>query len=182
MKDTKVTKKWSSTVEVEGLKPSRALKFHQAMGESLSHSITEQEIENEILKKTIRELEDALNPKPLFAKPLVMMVLEEFPKETARSSSKVTKDAKLLVGVRRYVAKNIDKKLSIMWESWKIVFEAGAIDGRIHALKEYLQEALLNDEHFYKNAVSTFMVRISIMDDIVRWKQDMPSKSGIKQI
>jgi hypothetical protein len=60
--------------------------------------------------------------------------------------------------------------------------EVGAIVGRIHALKEYLQEDLQNDEHFYKNVVSTFMVRISIMDDLVRWKQDLPSKSRLKQI
>jgi hypothetical protein len=38
-----------------------------------------------------------------------------------RSSSKVTKAAKLLIGVRRYVAENIDKRLDIMWEAWEIV-------------------------------------------------------------
>jgi hypothetical protein len=79
----------------------------------------------------------------------------------ARSSSKVTKYAKFLIGVRRYVAENIDKRLNIMWEAWEIVVEAGVITGRIQALKEYLQEDLWNDEHFYKNVVSTFMVRIS---------------------
>jgi hypothetical protein len=74
MKDKKVTEKWSSEVEVKGLKPSRVLKFHQAMGEALAHSIIKQEIENEILKKRVRELEDALSLKPLFAEPLAMIV------------------------------------------------------------------------------------------------------------
>jgi hypothetical protein len=136
------------------------------MGEALAHSIIEQEIENERLKKSVRELEDSLSLKPLFAEPLAMIVLEE----TTRSSSKVTKDAKSLVGVGRYVVENIDKRLSIMWEAREIVVEVGVIAERIHALNEYVQEDLHNDVHFYKNAVSTFVSRTSIMDDIVRQK------------
>jgi hypothetical protein len=58
--------KWSYEVEVKGLKPSGFLKFHRAMGEALAHSIMEQEIEKERLKKRMRELEYALSPKPLF--------------------------------------------------------------------------------------------------------------------
>jgi hypothetical protein len=38
MKDKKVTGKWSSEIEVKGLKPSGVLKFHQATGEALAHS------------------------------------------------------------------------------------------------------------------------------------------------
>jgi len=67
MKDKKVTDKRSSEVEFKGLKYSRVLKFHQAMGEALAHSITEHEIKNEKLKKRVKELEDALSLKPLFA-------------------------------------------------------------------------------------------------------------------
>jgi len=44
------------------------------MGESLAHSITEQEKENERLKKRVRELEEALTPKPLFLETLVVMI------------------------------------------------------------------------------------------------------------
>jgi hypothetical protein len=61
------------------LKPSGVLKFHQDMGEALAHSITKKEIENERLKKRVRELGRGPYPKPLFAKPLAMMVPEEFP-------------------------------------------------------------------------------------------------------
>jgi hypothetical protein len=43
-----------------------------------------------------------------------MMVPNEVPEEMEGSSSKVTKDAKLLVSFRRYVIENIDKRLSIM--------------------------------------------------------------------
>jgi hypothetical protein len=79
MKDKKVTRKWSSKIEVRVLKPSRVLNFHQAMGEALAHSIIEHEVENERLKKRVRELEVSLIPNPLFSHPLPMIVLEEFP-------------------------------------------------------------------------------------------------------
>jgi hypothetical protein len=74
LKDKRVTRKWSSEIEVKGLRPSRVLIFHQAMGEALAHSITEQELENTKLKKRIRELKVSLSPKPLFAEPLSMIV------------------------------------------------------------------------------------------------------------
>jgi len=77
---------------------------------------------------------------------------------------------------------NIDRRLDIIREAWEIVVEAGVIAERVQALKDHLQEDLWNDEHFYKNTVSMFVVRISIMDDLVRRKQELPSKSRLKQI
>jgi hypothetical protein len=94
------------------------------------------------------------------------------------STSKVTKATKQLVGVKRYVAKNIDNRINIMHEACEIVVEFGVIVGRIQTLKDYLQEDLRND----KNVVSTFVERISIMDDIVKQKLNLPSKSRLKQI
>jgi hypothetical protein len=55
-----------------------------------------------------------------------------------------------------------------MREAWEIVVEAGVIAERIQALKEYPQEDLWNGENFYKNAVSMFVARISIMYDMAR--------------
>jgi hypothetical protein len=104
MKDKNVTEKWSSEVEVKGLKPLGLLKLHQAMGESLAHSIIEYEIENERLKKRVSELEEALTLKPLFEKPLAMMLSKEFLEEMEGSTYKVTKAKKMLVGIMRYVS------------------------------------------------------------------------------
>jgi hypothetical protein len=84
------------------------------MGEALSHLIIEKEVENERLKKRVRELEVSLSPKPLFAEPLSMIVPKEVPKEMVGSNSKVTRATKLLMGIRRYVAENIDKRLDII--------------------------------------------------------------------
>jgi hypothetical protein len=116
---------------------------------SLSHSIREQEIDNERLKKRVREIEDALSTKPLFAEPLAKMVPEEATEEIVGSRSKVTKATKSLVGIRRYIVENIDKRLGIMREAWEIIIDTSVIDGRIHAHSEYIQEDLQNDEHLY---------------------------------
>jgi len=53
-------------------------------------------------------------------------------------------------------------------EALKIDIKAGVMTGRVRSLKEFLQKDLQTDEHFYKNVVSTFIARISSMDNIVR--------------
>jgi hypothetical protein len=70
------------------------------------------------------------------------MIPDEFHKEVTGSSSKVTKDAKLLMDIRKYVAKNINKILSIILEAWEISMDVGVMTGRICSLKEYLQKYL----------------------------------------
>jgi hypothetical protein len=67
VKNKKVIQKWTSEVDVLGVRPSRLLKLHFTIGDALAHSISEQELDNVKLKRRISELGDALNPKPLFA-------------------------------------------------------------------------------------------------------------------
>jgi hypothetical protein len=74
----------------------------------------------------------------------------------------------MLMGVRKYVTENINKRLRIIMEALEISIEAGVMTGRVCSLKEFLQKDLQTDEHFYKNVVSTFIARISSMDDITR--------------
>jgi hypothetical protein len=69
------------------------------MSEALSHLIIE-ELENPRLKKRIREIEVSFTPKPLFVKPLSMIVPHDFPKKVTRSSSKVSRVAKMMMVVR----------------------------------------------------------------------------------
>jgi len=85
------------------LRPLDILIFHQATGEALAHSITKRELENAKLKKRIRELEVALSLRPLIVDPFSLMVSHKLPKEVTGSSSKVTKVAKLLMSVKKYV-------------------------------------------------------------------------------
>jgi len=49
----------------------------------------EHDLENTKLKKIISELEDTLSPRPLFAEPLFIMVLEIAPQDTPRTSNRV---------------------------------------------------------------------------------------------
>jgi hypothetical protein len=47
------------------------MEFHEAIGEALKYSIDEIEKENLILKERVKELENALLPRPLFVEPIV---------------------------------------------------------------------------------------------------------------
>jgi len=69
----------------------------------LAQSIVEQELENTKLKKRISELEDSLNPRPLFAEPLSIMVPKTTPQDTIGTSTRVKRDAKLLSGIKTYI-------------------------------------------------------------------------------
>jgi len=99
-------------VDVFGLGPSIILMLHFTIGDSLDHSIIEKELENIILKNRISELEDPLSPRPLFVEPLSIIVPKTIPQGTPCISSKVKKNAKLLRGIRMYVANNINKCLN----------------------------------------------------------------------
>jgi hypothetical protein len=66
-------------------------------------------LENFRLKKIISEFEDTLSPRPLFVEPLSIVILEPIPKGTPKTYSKVKKVVGLLIGIKKYVAKNISK-------------------------------------------------------------------------
>jgi hypothetical protein len=73
LKNKKVAEKWNSEIDIVGVKPSKVLEFHQATGDALKYSIDEQEKENLVLKRRIKELEDALLPKPLFVNQYLLL-------------------------------------------------------------------------------------------------------------
>jgi hypothetical protein len=50
------------------------------------------------------------------------------------SNSKVTSFVKLLMGIRKYVAENIDKRLGTIYKYWEIGVEGGFIIRIIHIL------------------------------------------------
>jgi hypothetical protein len=51
------------------------------------------------LKKIIKELEEALKPKPLFAQPLAILSTEQTPPSTPETSKTIKKELQLLNGV-----------------------------------------------------------------------------------
>ena len=67
-------------------------------------------------------------------------------------------------------------------EALEIATEADVMKGRVCSLKEILHKYLQTNEHFYKKSMSTFVARISSMDEITRWKKDFPFKNRPKKI
>jgi hypothetical protein len=131
VKNKKVTKTWNSKVDVSGVGPSGLLKLHLTTGDALSHSISEQELENIKLKRRITELEDTLSPKPLFAEPLAIVVPDQMPPSTPGTSIKVRKATKFLNGVRLYVTENINKRLTIISQAWEVTTSMRNLSQRI---------------------------------------------------
>jgi len=66
-------------------------------------------LENFRLKKIISDFEETLSPRPLFVEPLAIAILETILKGTPETYSKVKKFVGLLIGIKKYVVKNISK-------------------------------------------------------------------------
>jgi hypothetical protein len=114
--------------------------LHFTIGDALAHSISEQELENVKLKRRISELEDALNPKPLFAEPLAIVASDQMPPSTPGTSVRVRKETNLLSGVRFYVAENINRRLDIISQAWEVNTNLRNLSQRITSFTEYLKK------------------------------------------
>jgi hypothetical protein len=95
---------WGLEIEIKNANHNDAMHFHRAIGEALSHTMDDQGKYNARIKKRIVELEVSLNPMPLFTKPLSMIQPIE---DSLGHSRKFDKIALLLVGVHKFVTKNI---------------------------------------------------------------------------
>jgi hypothetical protein len=182
LKNKKVVEKWNSEIDLQGVKPSKVMQFHEATREALKSSINEIEIENQILKEKIRELENALLLKPLFVEPIATIqplnTLEDIPEY----SSRIRGASKLLITIRQYIGENIKKRISLIFEIWELGTSSTILSSRITNFKEYLQKDLDNDEKFYQEVVGTFSTKISNMNDMQRREQNLPSKIRLRQI
>jgi hypothetical protein len=134
--------------------------------DALVDSIKEKELGNIIFKKKISKLEDVLCSRPLFVEPLSIIVPESIPKGTPVISSKVKKVVKMLVGIKTYVVENISKRLKTILEAWEVSTNLSNLEHIISSLIDYPQQDLENDENLYKNTISTFIGRVSYMDEL----------------
>lgn len=75
VQNIRVINKSRIEVDIFEVGATRLLHLHQTIGEALTYSIMEQEVENMRLKKRINKLEEALNPTPLFMTPLAIKEL-----------------------------------------------------------------------------------------------------------
>jgi hypothetical protein len=90
VKHKKVVQKLRSVVDVSGVALSELMQLHRSTGDALADSILEQEFQTIKLKKIISELEEELNPRPLFEKPLSILSPEQTPPSTPTISRPIT--------------------------------------------------------------------------------------------
>jgi hypothetical protein len=59
LKNKKVVEKWNSKTDLQGVRPSKGMQFHEATRETLKSLINEIELKNQLLKEKIKELENS---------------------------------------------------------------------------------------------------------------------------
>jgi hypothetical protein len=145
-------------------------------------SVGEMENENATFKEIIKELVSALMSPPIFVSPIATMHPLKSLNGTSKSSSRLRGTSSLLTVVRRYVRENIKKRMSLILHTWELVNSFVSLGSRIINLRQYLEADLENEEELYKGVISTFVVKVSIMNEFKIKEEDMPSTLCIKQI
>jgi len=132
------------------------------------------------LKEKIKELENALLPKPLFVEPIATIQPLNTLEHTLEPRSRIRGALKLLIAIRRYIGENIQKTITLIFEIWKLGTSSTILSSRITNFKEYLQKDLDNDEKIYYEVVGTIFAKISNMNDMQRREQNLPQKKRLR--
>jgi hypothetical protein len=72
--------------------------------------------------------------------------------------------------------------MSLILETWDLANNFVSLGSKIQNTREYLQADLTNDEEFYKDALSTFVIKISGMTEYQRKQEYFPSLIRVKQL
>jgi hypothetical protein len=138
MKNKKMSEKWKSKIDFNGVAPSKIVQVHEATEEPLKESISNIEKENLILKEKIKELEATLIPRPLFVEPLnivqLALTLEDIPKR----SSKWKGSYSMLLAIRKNVGDRIQKRIDLIQEICELTHDFTIFGIKITHFKEYL--------------------------------------------
>jgi hypothetical protein len=110
-RNKKVQGRTSSTLDLNGVPPSRIVQIHEATCDYLNMSVRDMESENATLKYMIRELEISLMLMPIFAIPITTMQPMKTLDGTLDSSSKLRGTSSLLAALKRYVGEKIKKNI-----------------------------------------------------------------------
>jgi hypothetical protein len=180
LKGKKVQGKTLSEFNLREVLPSRLTRIHKATGDSLEVLVDEMESENSMFNERVKELEYDLIPPPIFARLIATIQPKKSFDRTPESSSNLKGTSSLLVAVRSCVGKNIKKMMSLLLEAWDLMNRFVSLGSKITNLREYLQVNLENDEFFYKDVVTTFVLKVSGMTKLKRKEDDLPSLIRIK--
>jgi hypothetical protein len=72
--------------------------------------------------------------------------------------------------------------MSLNLETWDLTNKFVSLGSRIQNTRDDLQAYITNDEEFYKNALSTFVIKISGMTEYQRKQEYFPSLIRVKQL
>ena len=92
-------------------------------------------------------------PLPLFGSPITTIQPWKILEGRLESSSRLKGTSSLLVSIRKYIRENIQKRMSLILETWE----------------------LENNEEFYKGAISTFIEKFSSVSEFRGKEEDLPS-------
>jgi hypothetical protein len=164
-----------SEMDLNKVPASRISKIHKIIGDALDVSIDDMEAENARLKERVKELEYTLMPPPILASPLETI-------QPRTSDLKLKGISSLLVAVRKFVEENIKKRMSLILEAWDIGSNIVSFGSKLNSFRDFLQSDFKNEEGFYKDVVTTFILKVSNMTDLKRKEEDFPSPARVKQL
>jgi hypothetical protein len=133
--------------------------------------------ENAILKYRVRVLEKNFMPQPLFASPIATIQPLRSLQGRLESSSRLEGTSSFLTAIKRYVSENIQKRMSLIVETWELTTSFVSLGLRLTNFRQYLQANLKNDEEFYKGAISTFVAKVSGLREFQRKEEDFRRQS-----
>jgi hypothetical protein len=133
------------------------------------------ELQNAKLKERIKELEYTLMSPPILASPLATV-------KPATPDLKLKGTSSLLVVVRKFVEENIKKRMSLIMQAWDVGSNIVSFGSKLNAFRDFLQGDYKHEEGFYKDAVTTFSLKVSNMTEMKRKEEDLPSPARIKQL
>lgn len=124
----------------------------------------------------------ALLPKPLFDELISTFKPSQASTNNPKGNSRIKAISILLITIRQYMANNINKRVDTILEVWEVATTSAILSLKINSSIEYLQKDLENDEMFYKEALTTISMKVSIINETQRKEQNFPSKGRIKQL
>jgi hypothetical protein len=174
--------KYRAEFDLNNLLLSRIVKFHKAIGDSLDVSIDDMEDENFRLKERIKELDSTLMQPPILATPISTIQPGRSSNKTPELSLRIKGESSLHSVNMHFVEENIKKMTSLILETWDLANKFVSLGSKIHNTREYLKVDLTIVERFYKDALSTLVIKISGMTEYQIKQEYLSSLIRVKQL
>jgi hypothetical protein len=160
------------------MQASKIYELHRETRDTLHDFIGVIEAENARLNNWIKELEEAFFLMPLLgssfeiAMPATMCTPVTNPKGSSN----------FLASCRRYVEKNINKRIELIAKAWETSQNMDSVGRRAHNLLLLLQMDLKNEETFYVNLVIPFSFHVNNILETRRTQHDLSLKKRLTQL